>query len=84
MQSPDSKSEGKGCVRQRERVDNYCPGPQASKENSWNYGPISCLQVGLEPLHVEAVLCEKDVNLSVGFLLMTLIGQNMPHFCCVT
>lgn len=71
------------CEAEREG-GSLLPWPQASKENSWNYGPISCLQVGhLEPLHVEAVLCEKEVNLSVGFLLRTLIGQNLPRFCCV-
>lgn len=71
------------CEAEREG-GSLLPWPQASKENSWNYGPISCLQVGhLEPLYVEAVLCEKEVNLSVGFLLRTLIGQTLPHFCCV-
>lgn len=68
------------CETEREG-GSLLPWPQASKENSWNYGPFSCLQVGpLEPLDVEAVLCEKEVNLSVGFLLMALIGQNLPHF----
>ena len=72
------------CEAQREG-GSLLPWPQASKENSWSYGPFSCLQVyPLEPLDVEAVLCEKEVNLSVGFLLMALIGQNLPHFCCVT
>lgn len=57
------------CEAEREG-GSLLPWPLASKENSWNYGPISCLQVGhLEPLHVEAVLCEKEVNLSVGFSL---------------
>ena len=80
VQSLDGKNEGKGCVRQREG-GSLLPWPQASKENRWSYGPFSCLQVGpLEPLDVEAVLCEKEVNLSVGFLLTALIGSKFAPF----
>jgi len=40
VQSPDSKSEGKGCVRQRERVDNYCPGHRLQKKTAGTMVPL--------------------------------------------
>lgn len=41
VQSLHSKSEGKGCVRQRGRVDHYCPGHRLQKKTAGTMVPLA-------------------------------------------
>lgn len=59
MQSLDSKSEGKGCVRQRGRVDNYCPGHRLQKKTAGTMVPLAVSRWAWSPCTLKQFFVRK-------------------------